>query len=110
MPPTVIPPRASGRLSRYIRVMRKEQQQNEMTSKKLRALKTWAGLWIDHREAVIVFLSGNRQETRRITSGVEKQLRRSGRSPSAAPFEAQMVPADDSREREYTGNLAHYYD
>ena len=90
--------------------MRKEQQQNEMMSKKLRALKTWAGLWIDHREAVIVLLSGNRQETRRITSGVEKQLRRSGRSMSAAPFEAQLVPADDSREREYTGHLVHYYD
>ena len=46
----------------------------------------------------------------RIKSGVEKQLRRSGRSPSAAPFGAQMVPADDSRERQYTGNLARYYD
>jgi hypothetical protein len=41
---------------------------------------------------------------------VEKQLRRSGRSSSRAPFEAQMVPADDSREREYTGHLANYYD
>jgi hypothetical protein len=90
--------------------MRKDLQQNEMASKKLRGLKTWAGLWIDHREAVIVLLSGNGQETKRIQSGVEKQLRRSGRPPSAAPFEAQMVPADDSREREYTGNLADYYD
>ena len=90
--------------------MRKELQQNEMVSKKLRALKTWAGLWIDHREAVIVLLSGNKQETKRIKSGVERQLRRSGASPSAAPFESQMVPADDSREREYTGNLANYYE
>ena len=73
-------------------------------------MKTLAGLWIDHREAVIVLLSNKGQETRRIESHVEKQLRRSGRSPSSAPFEAQMVPADDSRQREYTGNLAHYYD
>jgi len=73
-------------------------------------MKTLAGLWIDHREAVIVFLSENGQETRRIKSQVEKQLRRSGRSSSSASFAAQMVPADDSREREYTGHLANYYD
>ena len=73
-------------------------------------MKTLAGLWIDHREALIVLVSGKRQETRRIKSFVEKQLRRSGRSPSQDPFEAQMVPADNCREREYTGHLANYYD
>ena len=73
-------------------------------------MKTLAGLWIDHREAVIVLLSGKRQETKRIKSFVEKQLRRSGHSPSQEPFEAQMVPADDSRERGLTGHLANYYD
>ncbi len=73
-------------------------------------MKTLAGLWIDHREAVIVFLSEKGQETRRIKSHVEKQLRRSDRSSSSAPFAAQMVPADDSREREYTGHLGNYYD
>jgi hypothetical protein len=73
-------------------------------------MKTLAGLWIDHREAVIVLVSDKGRETRRIKSFVEKQLRRSGRSPSRAPFEPQMVPADDAREREYTGHLANYYD
>lgn len=76
----------------------------------MKRTKTLAGLWIDHREAVIVLISGKRQETKRIKSLVEKQLRRSGRSPVQAPFEAQMVPADDSRERDYTGQLARYYD
>ena len=73
-------------------------------------MKTVAGVWIDHREAVIVLVSGKRQVTKRIKSYVEKQLRRSGRSPSRDPFEAQRVPADDSREREYTGHLANFYD
>jgi hypothetical protein len=72
-------------------------------------MKTLAGLWIDHRKAVIVILSDKGEETSRVTSHVEKQLRRSGRSPSQSPFEAQMVPADDSRERNYTGHLANYY-
>jgi hypothetical protein len=73
-------------------------------------MKTLAGLWIDHREAVIVLLSDKGQETRRVKSNVEKQLRRSGRSPTQAPFESQMIPADDSPEREYAGHLANYYD
>jgi hypothetical protein len=73
-------------------------------------MKTLAGLWIDHREAVIVLVAEKGQETRRIKSHVEKQLRRSGRWSSRAAFEAQMVPADDFREREYMGHLANYYD
>ena len=73
-------------------------------------MKTLAALWIDHREAIIVLVSGKRQETRRIKSFVEKQLRRSGHSPSQDRFESQLVPADDSREREFTGHLGKYYD
>jgi hypothetical protein len=73
-------------------------------------MKTLAGLWIDHREAVIVLVSENGRETKRIKSNVEKQLRRSGRSASGQSFESQMVPPDDSRECEYGGHLAKYYD
>lgn len=68
------------------------------------------GLWIDHREAIIVVLTEKREETKRIESTVEKQLRRSGRSPSNESFEPQLVPADDTRERDYKGHLANYYD
>ena len=67
------------------------------------------GLWIDHREAIIVVLSEAGEEIRRILSAAEKQLRRSG-EPSSGSYEAQEVPADDSREREYKGHLDHYYD
>ncbi len=87
-----------------------QKPQKPLAAEDADVMKTLAGVWIDHREAVIVLVSGNREDMTRIKSGVEKQLRRSGRSPSVAPFEARMVPADDSRERQYTGNLAHYYD
>jgi stalled ribosome rescue protein Dom34 len=72
-------------------------------------MKAEIGLWIDHREAIIVVLSEAGEEIRRILSTAEKQLRRSS-EPSNGSHEAQDVPADDSREREYTGHLAHYYD
>ena len=73
-------------------------------------MKAKVGLWIDHREAFIVVLTEKGEETKRIESTVEKQLRRSGRSPSNESFEPQLVPADDTRERDYTGHLANYYD
>jgi hypothetical protein len=71
--------------------------------------KAEAGLWIDHREAVIVVLSKSGEQTKRIQSKAETQPRRSG-EPSAGRFEHQAAPADDSRQREYTGQLARYYD
>ena len=72
-------------------------------------MKTSAGLWLDHREAVIVLLSEKGQQTTLVKSKVEKQLRRSG-EPEKGSFAAQEVPRDDSREREYQGGLARYYD
>ena len=74
-----------------------------------RSLKAEAGLWIDHREAMIVLLSKTGEKTKRIQSSAETQIRRSG-EPSTGRFENQAVPADDSRQREYTGQLARYYD
>ena len=71
--------------------------------------KPEAGLWLDHRQAFIVVLSKTGEETRRIQSSAERQSRRSG-EPSTGRFEYQAVPSDDSRQREYTGHLARYYD
>ena len=69
-----------------------------------------AGLWLDHRQAVVVVISDKGIDTQRILSGVEKQLRRSGDSPLKGPFEAQSVPADDNQEAILTGALNIYYD
>ncbi|MFH0782258.1 MAG: hypothetical protein V2B20_09955 [Pseudomonadota bacterium] len=68
-----------------------------------------AGLWIDRRKAVIVIISGNLEETLEIKSHVDKQPGRFEGSRSTTPYEAQMVPADDSRERKFTGQLDQYY-
>ncbi len=73
------------------------------------SMKPNAGLWLDHREAIVVFLNPDGTETRRIQSSVEKQLRRSG-DRADGRFEDQAVPADDSRERSHMGELARYYD
>jgi len=72
-------------------------------------MKTSAGLWIDHREAVIVTLSDQGREITRLKSKAERQLRRAG-EPERGTFAPQEVPRDDAREREYQGELARYYD
>ena len=69
-----------------------------------------AGLWIDHRKAVIVVVTDTGEEIIQVLSNAEKQLRRTGSTPLKGNFEAQMVPADDNRQRTFTGQLNTYYD
>jgi hypothetical protein len=73
-------------------------------------MKTTAGLWIDHRKAMIVTDSAGDEEVQIIESGTEKQLRRSGDAPLKGAHEAQLVPADDKRQSALTGHLNTYYD
>jgi hypothetical protein len=68
------------------------------------------GLWIDHRKAIIVAVTDKGEEIGLVISKVEKQLRRSGDSPLKGPYESHQVPADDSRQRTFTGHLNLYYD
>ncbi len=63
-------------------------------------MKKPVGLWIDHRNAVIVFVDGKEEEIKLITSKEETQHGQSGSSQ----------PADDIRQRELTGHLNSYYD
>ena len=68
------------------------------------------GLWIDHRKAVIVVISDAEEAIKVIISKVEKQGARVGGIRSTASHESLQVPADDSRQREFTGHLNVYYD
>jgi hypothetical protein len=73
-------------------------------------MRTKVGLWIDHRKAIVVAVTDKGEEIALIISTVEKQARRSLSSRSKGPFEPQRVPADDSRQRAFTGHLNIYYD
>lgn len=73
-------------------------------------MRTKTGVWIDHRKAIIVAIAEEGKETRLVISKVEKQLRRSGDSPLKGPYEALQVPADDSRQKAFSGQLNMYYD
>lgn len=65
-----------------------------------------AGLWIDHKEAVIVFAAtaaGAPEETKRMMSGMEKHVRYSGHAASDGV-------AEDRRDHQYATHLDRYYD
>ena len=57
-------------------------------------MKTTAGLWIDHRKAVIALLSEDGEETLEIQSNVEKQPGRLAGVRLTTPYESQKRPAD----------------
>ena len=73
-------------------------------------MRASVGLWIDHRKAIVVAVTDGGEEVALTISNVQKQLRRSGDSPLKGPYEPQLVPADDSRQKAFTGDLNLYYD
>lgn len=73
-------------------------------------MKPLVGVWIDHRKAVITAIRGEQEETSVIRSDVEKQPGRFEGVRSTTSYESQKVPADDRREKEFTGQLNRYYD
>ena len=73
-------------------------------------MKTTAGIWIDHRKAVIAMISNESEKTLEIKSNVEKHPGRFEGIRSTASHKAQHVQSDDGREREFTGDLNQYYE
>jgi len=67
-------------------------------------MKSEVGLWIDHRETIVVFIRDGGEETKRIESGVEKRVRFSGGN------ESEEGSADDQRDRQFAAHLTRYYD
>ncbi len=73
-------------------------------------MKAIKGLWIDHRKAVIVAVTDKGEDVKETDSHVEKQPSRFEGERSKTPYPAQLVAADDSQQREFTGHLDKYYD
>jgi hypothetical protein len=61
------------------------------------------GLWIDHREAVIVVVSSSGEETKHIVSNMEKHVRFSGAA-------AEGGTGEDVRDRKFGNHLNSFYD
>jgi len=68
-------------------------------------MKKKAGLWIDHRQAIIVTNANGGEEIKQINSNLEKHVHQDSvhaRSTDCGP--------EDKRERKFSGHLCKYYD
>jgi len=66
-------------------------------------LQSEIGLWIDHRQAVIVVVTDTGEETKRIISNMEKHVRFSSGS-------SEDGSQEDVRDRQFENHLNSYYD
>ena len=73
-------------------------------------MKPKVGMWIDHKKAIVVTVNETGEEMQEIMSDVETQPRRSGDSPMKGNYESLQVPADDRRQKNFTGQINIYYD
>jgi stalled ribosome rescue protein Dom34 len=73
-------------------------------------MKKEIGLWIDHREAVIVVLTDGGEEIRHLLSDNEKHIRYSGSSHSKTPQGLKEVTSEDQRDRKFRNTLNAFYD
>ena len=59
-----------------------------------------AGLWIDHRKAVVVLITDEGEEIKKIVSGMEKHVR----------FTSEDGRGEDVRDRQLENHLNSFYD
>jgi hypothetical protein len=67
-------------------------------------VKKRAGLWIDHRKAVIVIVTDEGEEIKEIASHMEKHVRFTGGTAS------ELGSTEDMRDRQFGNHLNSYYD
>ena len=67
-------------------------------------MKKQAGLWIDHRKAVIVIFSEAGEEIKEVTSNMEKHVRFSEGNSS------EDGPTEDVRDRKFGNHLNSFFD
>lgn len=70
----------------------------------------YSGVWIDHRQAVIVNLSGSESTVTRIESDVEKHVRSSSGSRQAGSGESHHGTPEDVIDRKFDNHLKGFYD
>src|SRR4030042_4497467 len=73
-------------------------------------MKKEVGLWIDHREAIIVILTDGGEEIKHMISNSQKHIRYSGSSHSETPEGLKEVTSEDQRDRKFGNILNEYYD
>ena len=73
-------------------------------------MKTKAGVWIDHRKAVVVQITDNGEETRQINSDVVRPFASAGGPSSRQPDRREGFVAESTLEHTFRNQLNTFYD
>jgi hypothetical protein len=73
-------------------------------------MKKHAGLWIDHKKAVLVMIADGKEEKKLILSNTEKNVRFTGGHHSKKPYGAYHGSYESTQDRRFSNNLNRYYD
>jgi hypothetical protein len=73
-------------------------------------MKKHAGVWIDHKKAVLMIFTDGKEAKKMILSDTEKNVRFSGGHHSKAPYGAYRGSYESTQDRRFTNNLNRYYD
>jgi stalled ribosome rescue protein Dom34 len=73
-------------------------------------MATHVGLWIDHRSAVIVTVTGKTDTTQHVESNAERHAVASAGEKMSRAHESHAGMSEDGQERRFHGQLEHYYD
>jgi hypothetical protein len=81
-----------------------------MIMSKAKSLAIKAGVWIDHKKAVVVLISYKGEETRRIRSEADETRTPARGSRSKNKYGPNDFVAEDRRERRFVAHLNKFYD
>ncbi len=73
-------------------------------------MKSQAGVWIDHQQAIVVLMSRAGREVKKVKSGTEKPGKPAGGSRPTNKYTPHDFVADDRRERKVAEERKKFYD
>src|SRR5437870_10158064 len=79
-------------------------------SRKAQGMATKAGVWIDHKRAIVVLVTDGRQEIKTIASDIAKTGRSTGGALSNRQYTKNDFVAEDRLERKDVRHRNQYYD
>jgi hypothetical protein len=69
-----------------------------------------AGVWIDHKQAIVVLITGKEKEIKKITFDIGQPIRAVGGSRSTRPYKPGEFIAEDTVQRKVENDRQNYYD
>ena len=73
-------------------------------------MATKAGVWIDHKQAIVVLVTDAGKEIKKIAFDIGQPIRAAGGSRSKKPYKPKEFVAEDTLERKLENDRKDYYD